>query len=139
MPEQLSTELHNRVQAILADANFDDEACLDTRAEAIRALVDTYGWAGVLQEMLALLQDDAAQRHWREASIVIWGGIDQPMPATQVIALLYRRLIEDVPVEYELDGNLVWSIARNLKGVDYLSDYDPMKDPEIIAEMARRR
>jgi hypothetical protein len=25
-----------------------------------------------------------------------------------------------------------------LKGVEYLSDYEPLRDPEIIAEMKRR-
>jgi hypothetical protein len=138
MSEYSPSELHDRLQAILADGSFDDDACPDTRDEAIWALVERYGWDGMLQEMLALLRDDGAQRHWRDASTVIWRGIDQPMPANQVIALLYRRLIEDVPVEYELDGDLIWSITRNLKGVDYLSDYDPLSDPEIIAEMARR-
>ena len=64
--------------------------------------------------------------------------LDRPMPVNQVIGLLYRRLIEDVPAQYELDENLVWSITRSLKGVDYLSDYEPLQDPAIIAEMKRQ-
>ena len=125
------------VSAILADASFDDDACLETRDEAIWALVATHGWDAVREEMLAVLRDDGAQAHWRDASVVIWRGGERPMPAVAVIALLYRRLIGDVPAAHQLDENLVWSITCNLKRVDYLSDYEPLRDPEIVAEMAR--
>lgn len=54
-----------------------------------------------------------------------------------VIALLHRRLIANIPVEFELDGDLVWSITHTLKGLSYESDYDPMRDAEVIAEMKR--
>jgi hypothetical protein len=47
-------------------------------------------------------------------------------------------LIEDVPADCELDENLVWSITHILKNVGYLSDYEPLRDPAIQAEMARR-
>jgi hypothetical protein len=129
----------DQVKAILDDAAFDDDDCLDSRDEAIWELVSTCGWEAILAEMLAILRDDNARPHWQEATIVLWRGIKNPMPVIQVIALLYRRLLETVPPEYELDENLVWSITCNLKGIDYLSDYDPTRDPQIIAEMARRR
>ncbi|MEQ1753292.1 MAG: hypothetical protein ABL973_04085 [Micropepsaceae bacterium] len=131
-------EAREQIQEILADATFDTEDCLDSRDEAIWELVGTYGWECVLAEMIAVLRDDKAKAHWIEASVVIWRGIDLPMPAVQVIALLHRRLLEHLPAEHELDENLVWSITCNLKQIDYLSDYQPMRDPEIIAEMARR-
>jgi hypothetical protein len=61
------------------------------------------------------------------------------MPKARVIALLHHRLIADVPAPLELDDNLVWSITRNLKGVDYLSDYEPLDDPEVKDELRRIR
>jgi hypothetical protein len=70
---------------------------------------------------------------------VLWFGIKKPMPKVRVIALLHHRLIADVPEPLALDENLVWSITRNLKGVEYLSDYEPLNDPEIQMELKRLR
>jgi hypothetical protein len=134
----MSSEVHARVGAVLADAAFDDVERDQSRSDAILALIEPHGWDAVLDALLAVLRDDSAQPHWREVSVVLFAALDRPMPANQVVGLLYRRLIEDVPEDCELDENLVWSITRNLKGVEYLSDYEPLRDPEIIAEMKRR-
>ena len=127
----------DRVQVILADPAFDDPANDESRADAIFALTGAYGWDAVLDTILSVLADDDRPQHWTDAIIVLWFGIDRPMPATRVIALLQLRLLADLPPENELDENLVWSITHTLKGVGYLSDYDPGSDPEILAEMAR--
>ena len=133
-----SNEISARIQAILADPIFDDPAYDEGRDEAIWRLVEQ-GWDVVLEEMLSLLLDDAGQRHWGVATTVIWRGVDRPMPVIRVIALLHLRLIADVSPDHALDENLVWSIVSNLKGVDYLSDYDPARDPEVQEELARLR
>lgn len=134
----MSSEVYDRVTAILADAAYDNVEGDETPSDAIKALVEAYGWDAVLNALLAVLRDDSAQPFWRDVSVVLFATLDRPMPVNQVIGLLYRRLIEDVPAEYELDENLVWSITRNLKGVAYLSDYEPLQDPAIIAEMKRQ-
>jgi hypothetical protein len=137
MTPTASGALRDTIRAILSDPQFDDPACDLTRDEVIWDLVAEHGWDGVRDEMLSLLRDDAGPPHWRVATIVIWRGVDLPMPAVQVIALLHHRLLADASPEHALDENLVWSIVSNLKGVDYLSDYDPARDPEVQAELAR--
>jgi len=134
----MPNEVSNRVRAILADPAYDDVECDETRSDAILALCDTQGWDAVLEALLCVLRDDNAQRHWREVSIVLFAALPRPMPVDQVIGLLYRRLIEDVPADCEVDENLVWSITHVLKNVGYLSEYEPLQDPAIQAEMARR-
>jgi hypothetical protein len=118
---------------------FEGIACDVGRDELIWGLVVEHGWDAVLEEMLSLLLDDAQQQHWPTAATVIWRGIDLPMPVVPVIALLHLRLLADVPPDQELDENLVWSIIRNLRRVDYLSDYDPARDTEVQEELARLR
>jgi hypothetical protein len=134
----MPNEVRDRVRAILADPAYDDVASDAVRSDAILALCEPHGWDAVLEALLGVLRDDGAQRHWREASIVLFCALPRPMPVNQVIGLLYRRLIEEVPADYELDENLVWSITRNLKNVDYLSEYEPLQDPAIQAEMKRQ-
>jgi hypothetical protein len=131
--------LRDRIRAILSDPVFDDPACDLGRDEVIWRLAVEQGWDPVLEEMLSQLLDDAGQRHWAVAATVIWRGIDLPMPVVQVIALLHLRLLADVSSDQALDENLVWSIVSNLKGVDYLSDYDPARDTEVQEELARLR
>jgi hypothetical protein len=136
---EASSKLCDRVRAILSDPQFDDPGCDLGRDELIWGLVVEHGWDAVLEEMLSLLLDGAGQRHWAVAATVIWRGIDLPMPVVPVIALLHLRLLADVPPDQALDENLVWSIVSNLKGVSYLSDYDPASDPEVQEELARLR
>jgi len=133
-------QLSERISQILADARFDGADCDDTRHEAIWALVASDAdWEAVLDRMIALLEDDGAGQHWATACCVLWFGIKRPMPKARVIALLHHRLIADLPESLALDENLVWSITRNLKGVAYLSDYEPLNDPEIQSELKRLR
>jgi hypothetical protein len=57
------------------------------------------------------------------------------MPIDRVIALLYFRF----DPRGDAEDNLVWSITSKLKGVDYLSDYNPLTDAGVCAEMERLR
>jgi len=133
-------QLTDQISRILSDARFDDAACEDTRYEAIWELVASDAdWDTVLSRMIALLEDDGAEKHWVTATGVLWFGIKRPMPKAHVIALLYHRLMAELPAALALDENLVWSITRNLKGVGYLSDYEPLNDPEVQNELKRLR
>lgn len=133
-------ELTDQISCILSDARFDDAACEDTRGDAIWALVASDAeWERVRDRMIAVLADDGAAKHWVTASVVLWFGVARPMPKARVIGLLYHRLMADLPPALALDENLVWSIASNLKGVAYLSDYEPLSDPEVQSELTRLR
>jgi hypothetical protein len=67
------------------------------------------------------------------AAEVLWGAVldRREIPADRIIALLCYRL--SPPDEYE--DNLVWSITSELRGIDYLSDYNPYHDPLIQREL----
>jgi len=56
------------------------------------------------------------------------------MPADAVIALLYGRF-QRAGIGDEHSANLLWSITCRLKGVGYLSDYEPLHDPGVLSEM----
>jgi hypothetical protein len=58
------------------------------------------------------------------------------MEADWAIALVYHRLAPDASDD---ERNLAWSIASTLKGVDYLSDYEPLADPGVVKELERLR
>lgn len=107
----------------------------DDAAAVIEALAREYGWAPVADEMFQLLEDNRQPAHWYTATVVLWFAVlDQvPLPADRVIALLYHRVDG---TEHQWD-NLVWSITSRLKGEEYLSDYNPLKDPGVLRELAR--
>ena len=57
------------------------------------------------------------------------------MNANKVIAHLCHRFI----AAGNNEDNLAWSIVSKLKGKDYLSDYDPLRDAEVIEELNKIR
>jgi hypothetical protein len=92
----------------------------------------------VRDHILALLADAGRRRRDHEvAAEVLWGAAlyGWEVPADRVIALLCDRF----DPRGDAGDNLVWSIASKLKGVDYLSDYDPLQDPGVRAELAAIR
>jgi hypothetical protein len=50
-----------------------------------------------------------------------------------------RRVIAHLYFRYCGPGedNLAWSITSRLKGVGYLSDYDPLCDPYVVRELKK--
>ena len=125
-------ETHERVRAIL-ESSGDDEESLIVKTEAIEALIDQAGWDAVRECMFALLRDDAKRRHWRVAVHVFWGAVldKRALPADELIAWLYHRF----DPHGDAEDNDVWSIASTLKGVSYLSDYQPLCDPDVQAHL----
>ncbi len=124
------------INSILADDSLDSEECEKSKCEAIEMLIHAYGWDAVQDALLLILiNNERRTRDYEVAAEVFWGAIlDQRKitSANKVIALLYRRLQKD---EGSFENNLAWSIASSLKGYSYLSDYDPLKDHEVIEEM----
>jgi hypothetical protein len=58
------------------------------------------------------------------------------IPADELIALLYYRF---QTTEHEGLDNWVWSITSHLKGVGYLSEYEPLKDPGVLEHFRKLR
>ncbi len=123
--------LSKKIDAILSDPQRGLEDFEDV--EAIAALIPRYGWEVVRDAMLDLLvADDRPEDDYYLAASVIWCEMDKhPVPADRVIALLYHRFD---PLG-DQENNLVWSITSKLRGVGYLSDYEPLKDPKVQAEL----
>ena len=125
------------LQKILADDSLDLEDAEESKCEKIEELIRHYGWKSIESCLLQVLEADSLRcKDWNTAAEVFWGAVldERDLSADRVIALLYQRLPGD-----EYSANLAWSIASKLKGVGYLSDYDPLADPGVQAELDRLR
>jgi hypothetical protein len=65
---------------------------------------------------------------------VLWGAAcdAREMPVARTIALI----VHNFDVTGDDQDNLAWSVVARLKGVSYLSEYDPRSDPEVHRELA---
>lgn len=126
--------LSSEIAAILSDPRRGSENYGDFEdVEAIEALIPRYGWLSVRDAMLALLAADGrCEEDYHVAACVIWCAMDKhSVPADRTIALLYHRF----DPRGDQENNLVWSITSKLRGVGYLSDYEPLKDPKVLVEL----
>ncbi len=112
----------------------------------IHRLADSVGWSNVLKEAFFVLARTAKKEFWHQAaSVLYWAtsdGIPLPYPVPESIARLYRclELSPGLGRTGLLDGeNLVWSIVSKLRGVPYESDWEPLRDPEILEKLVRLR
>ncbi len=112
------------------DEDFD--LCLEVQNHA-----KSEGWLSIVEEALAILSDREKPLYWRSAAnIIFWSPkTELPIPKMQVVARLYWCLIHGGEGIEDAE-NLVWSIAKDLKGVGYLSEWDPMQDPEVAKYLA---
>lgn len=129
MAPRSTIELVDDILSSADPADDDDDA-----VERIEAAIEEHGWVAIRDALMAVLED--AMRtvlQWEIAAAAIWGAVldRRPMHADRVIALVYARLSR----EGELENNLAWSIAAKLRGVGYLSEYDPLADPAVLAEL----
>lgn len=127
--------LQAQILAVLNDDRIDDETVDDTCYDLLGDLITEYSWEAVQAVLIELLRDDSQTTHWQTIAEVFWEAtLDQNnLPEDELIALLYHRLVTDSASE----DNLVWSIASKLKGVDYLSEYDPLRDPAVLHELEK--
>ena len=130
-------DVRQQIREILADDRLDQEASPQSKAEAIEALIGLFGWEPVRECMMDVLRDDGQAPHWRTAADVFWGAVldRRDLAPDELIALLYHRFDPDGRAE----DNEVWSIASKLKGVGYLSKYEPLRDPAVAEELQRIR
>jgi hypothetical protein len=122
----LIVHLRHCIDAVNASDDVD-------QVDAVEELVCQHGWDAVRDGLLSILSDDTQSGYWRGAMEAFWcAGLDKrPVPADRLIALLYHRFD---PAGLDED-NLVWSIASTLKKVGYLSEYCPLRDPDVRREL----
>src|SRR5262245_13758747 len=123
--------LFEEIEAILAAPRKD--AGDFSQSEAIERLIPRFGWPGVRDALLGILTKQRSRADYQVAAEVIWGAVldKRDMPADRVIALLCHRF----DPRDEATENLIWSITSKLRGVDYLSTYDPRDDPRVQREL----
>jgi hypothetical protein len=126
--------LKDIVYSILSNDSLDSDKCEESKCLEIEKLILEYSWEAMQEIMIDILLDDQRRiSDYEVVAQVFWGASldDRDVCINKVIALLYYRLPKD---KNSSENNLTWSITSRLKKVDYLSDYDPMKDEEIIQE-----
>jgi hypothetical protein len=123
-------QVRQRISEILADHRLDDESSDLSKVEVIEGLIDEFGWEAIRDCMFDVLRDDLQEAHWRTAADVFWGAVldRRELPADELIAWLYHRFDPKGLAE----DNEVWSITSKLKGVGYLSEYQPLSDPGVL-------
>lgn len=122
------------IERILADATLDDPDA-PSAAEAIEGRIDALGWEAVREHLLGVLREPTRRPSaWDTVAEVLWGAAldGRPMPADRVIAHVCHRWPASAG-----ENNLAWSLIAKLKGVDYLSPYDPLADEGVRRELER--
>ena len=124
--------LSQSVASILADVSLDTEADArdSSRVEELEKLVPQFGWQSVEAEMFRVLLAPDDNGSWNVAAGVFWNA------ALERRALQSNRLIACLYLRFPQGDNLAWSITSKLKGVGYVSDYDPSTDPDVQRELA---
>jgi len=131
MAEDAETAVR-RALLLFARCREDNDIELD---DLLAGLIDEYGWPPVNEGIFRALESNESEL-WGAAVSAIWSAVldRRTMDSDRAIALIYHRLD---PVPSDLDDNLAWGIASRLKGVGYLSDYDPLSDPGVVAQLAK--
>ena len=125
------------LDSILSNDALDSGECEESKCGEIEKLIPEYGWEAIQETTINILLDDQRRiSDYDVAAQVFWGASldNRNICINKVIALLYYRLMKN---ENSNENNLAWSIVTKLKKIDYLSDYDPLKDEEIIQERIR--
>jgi hypothetical protein len=108
--------------------------------DAVTELAQDVGWSAVDSAMLGVLRDTSQASRWYDVVACLFGTDchkrQLPCDITYLIALLYDCLqlrpdLGTAEVDHDSVDNLVWSIVHKLKGVGYLSEYDPRTDPDV--------
>jgi hypothetical protein len=108
----------------------------DDAVDRVELVIEQHGWAIVREDLMAILEDPArATSAYETVAAVFWGAVldGREVNAGRLVALLCVRLPHD---GVGAENNLAWSITAKLRGVGYLSSYDPVADPKVQAELA---
>ena len=126
----------------LIEKEIDDEEF--DLLEAVQTRSEIEGWTDIVAESLSILSDKSKMEFWQAAVRIIFWSTSRtptfPVPTMEIVARLYWCLINvEEGVKNEMDENLVWSVAKDLKGVPYLADWDPQRDPEVQAYLTEMK
>ncbi len=121
----------------IADGDFD-------LLDAVQTLSESEGWTQVISDCLSILSDKSKMELWEAAVRIIFWATSRsrvyPVPSKAIVARLYWCLETfEGNINSEIDENLVWSIAIALEGVNYLSEWDPQRDPEVLVFLEEMR
>lgn len=105
--------------------------------EEIERLAKDFGWESILLEVYSLLTDIESKENWYDSACIIWwtatDGIQNPFNNTEVVARLYWCLSKMDGLGFgEMGNNLVWSATIELMEISYMSDWQPLEQPEIM-------
>ena len=127
-------EIRHQIRTILMNDALDADDCETGKCEEIERLIEVHGWDAIQAILVDMLEDDHLNiSDFDVIAQVFWGAVldKRVMDINKTIALLYMKL----PPDDEHLDNLVWSITIRLKGIGYLSDYNPLEDPDVLKEM----
>ena len=107
----------------------------DDEDEEDTVLVE-YEWDDIQAALISILLDDhCGKADYEKAAEIIWDAVlaGKEIQKDLIVGLLYYRL-GDRHAPY--DNNMIWSIASELKNLDYAnSEYDPYKDDGISKKL----
>jgi len=117
----------------LQDDRLDSDESEETKCDHIESLIHVYGWENAQEILLNMLSDKERRTDdYQVIAEVIWGAILDNrtiLEKDKWIALLHERLPKD---KDSPESNLAWSIICKIKGINYLSEYDPMNDGKVV-------
>ena len=110
--------------------------------EEVSKLANEIGWDNTIKEAYRTLCSLRVVSLWYGAACIIYFAIQDkrsiPFQANDLIARLYWCLDKKPNLGCDECGeNLVWSIVCSVKGIPYTSYWEPLKDEEILALMAK--
>ncbi|MEJ2426237.1 MAG: hypothetical protein P8179_12740 [Candidatus Thiodiazotropha sp.] len=124
--------MKEQIRKILDDTSLESEEVEDSKAELIENLITEENWQNIQNYLFEVLSDDnETYYNWHTCFEIFWGAVldSRTIDGNRIIALAYYRLKPD---EHSSESNLAWSLASELKGEDYFSEYNPLEDPDII-------
>ena len=127
----LYMDIAENIKQIISAINKADLSEEETQTEMNRML-SLGTWEEVRNGLLNILYEND-QSLWDETIryIYFFQNRGYKYETAKTIAILNNCLT----LSEELDGNLIWTITKDIKSISYLSDYEPYHDKEVLNEM----
>jgi hypothetical protein len=124
-------DINEKIKSSILEAYQNDLSYEETEI-ALNRIIGLGDWEEVRNGLLNILYD-SDQTLWSDTIRYIYylQGRGYTFEDAKTIAILYNCLT----LSEELDGNLIWTITKDIKSVSYLSDYEPYHDTAVVEEM----